>query len=824
MRKLYQTFFIGFCAFLFITPRVGTADNFALAQTSIQTATTPDTAMLTVPRIYGDEFSEASIPFTWDTEESKFRVEENGSYYLEDPITGKRTLLIDAQWLAPTDSATPLKAEALQFSEDRSKVLIFTNTRRVWRHNTRGDYWVLDLAKANTLDNKNLHAKNNTLKNNALTKLGGAEAEEASLMFAKLSPDATQAAFVRGNNLYLEDLTTHKVTPLTTDGGDRYINGTFDWVYEEEFSLADGFRWAPDSKKIAYWQLDTAEEPTFTMIDHLSEKYPVTRQFKYPRAGDKNAAARIGVVSVDRNDEGFSKTKWIQIPGDPSEHYITAVHWIQKSNLYDKLIVQQFNRLQNQMKIYLCDIRNSQKTQVIAFDESRTWIDFEPMHWLKYGNANVFTNGGDFLWQSERTGLRYSYVTDIVWTRNPPSSSLALAGSSLYLIFNKDEVPDQLEVIDFLSWDYEEKENKRRETGFYFSASPENATQKYLYRIALDGSECQRITPKGQDGTHTYRISPDATLAIHKYSRFGVPPIVELIRLPSHDVVRTLTDNRELKEKLSSLKLGKAELFQVTTAENVTMDGWAIYPPDYRSNNSEKYPVIVYVYGEPAGQTVLDQWGEKNYLWHQMLAQRGAVVMSFDNRGTPAPKGREWRQSIYRKLGQIAPKDQADAMRESLKNNPKLDANRVAIWGWSGGGTSTLHAMFQYPDVYQVGVAVAAVADERNYDTIYQERYLGNPAADAAEKEEYRRNSPMTYAHNLKGELLVIHGTADDNCHYQTFDMLIDTLIKHGKQFRMMSYPSRSHGIFERAGTTVHLRTLILDFLTEKLGLKKTEK
>jgi dipeptidyl-peptidase-4 len=193
--------------------------------------------------------------------------------------------------------------------------------------------------------------------------------------------------------------------------------------------------------------------------------------------------------------------------------------------------------------------------------------------------------------------------------------------------------------------------------------------------------------------------------------------------------------------------------------------------------------------------------------------------MSFDNRGTPAPKGRAWRKCIYRKLGLLGPLDQAEAMRVMLDTNPKLDADRVAIWGWSGGGSSTLHAMFQHGDVFKVGIAIAAVPDELNYDTIYQERYMGNPADDAA--EDYRLCSPVTYAKNLTGELLIVHGTTDDNCHYQTFDQLIDTLVKHGKQFRMMSYPSRTHGIFEREGTTLHLRTLMLDFFQEKLQLAK---
>ncbi|MDR1491923.1 MAG: S9 family peptidase [Planctomycetaceae bacterium] len=817
MRKYYPTQLILSYVFFWIF-----AIDFAFAQTSNQAA--PPDAALTVSRIYGgNEFNEASTSFIWDTEGAKFRVEKNGSYFLEDPITAERTLLIDAKWLAPTDAAAPLKPESLQFSKDRLKALIFTNTRRVWRHNTRGDYWALDLAQTDKNDGKkNGHSNNIGGKNPRLTKLGGDDAEEASLMFAKFSPDATQAAYVRGNNLYLENLTTRKITPLTTNGGDRYINGTFDWVYEEEFLLTDGFRWSPDGKKIAYWQLDTEEAPTFAMIDHLSEKYPVIRQFKYPRAGEKNAVARIGVVSVDTKDKNFGKTKWLQLPqrandellpGPPEEHYITDIRWVNHEDWPHYLIVQEMDRLQQHVMWKFVDTNQEGQQELYGIGPGHdpAWIDLPSLYWMKNDSASLHLGGVHWERLFYRADSNYRTIPLIKTIKDRNVVSFPITS-------------DDMDVIDFVSFSY--AEDKKTESGAYFYASPKNATQKYLYHASLtphndhDGVGSQRrITPEGQDGTHTYQISSDATLAIHEYSRFGEPPTVELVRLPSHEVVRTLTDNRGLKEKLRSLKLGKTELFQVTSPENVTMDGWAIYPPNYDSNSDEKHPVIVYVYGEPAGQTVLDQWGGNGYLWSQMLAQRGAVVMSFDNRGTPAPKGREWRKSVYRKLGLIGPKDQADAVREMLKKNPKLDANRVAIWGWSGGGTSTLHAMFQYPDVYQVGVAVAAVADERNYDTIYQERYMGNPATDAA--EDYRLASPITYAQNLKGELLIIHGTTDDNCHYQTFEMLIDVLIKHGKQFRMASYPSRSHGIFEREGTTIHLRTLILDFFTEKLGLSR---
>ncbi|MCL2119130.1 MAG: DPP IV N-terminal domain-containing protein [Planctomycetaceae bacterium] len=733
---------------------------------------------LTVERIYaGSEFNESFSRQTWHTEGATFRVEDGGSIFLEAPITGERDLLVDAKQLTPTGQSGPLSPQTMTFSDDRTKLLLFTNTHRVWRHNTRGDYWVLDL------------------QNDLLHKLGG-DADEASLMFAKFSPDATRVAYVRGNNIYVESLATHEITALTVNGGERFINGTFDWVYEEEFTLTDGFRWSPDSRNIAFWQFDTEGEPVFTMIDHLSEKYPVTQQFKYPRAGDTNAATRVGVVSIETGE-----TVWPEIPGDPRENYITTLHWLEGEAYGDSagqlLIVQQFNRPQNVMTLYCVNLATG-TVQPFLTDRDDAWIDLTPIRWLSGGNR--------FVWQSEQSGWQRLYLTETTFD-----------GTTLQVGKTVPLTPEGIDVIDFAAFDYAIGHHAKTECGVYYYASPDNATQRYLYCVDLAGNNAHRVTPSEFQGTNTYQISPDGQFAVHKYSTFVTPPVTNLVRLPSHEVVRELGDNRALRDKLETLDIGHCELFQVTTASGVTLDGWAIYPPHYDANSPEKHPVIVYVYGEPAGQTVLDRWGDSSYLWHQMLAQHGAVVMSFDNRGTPAPKGREWRKCIYRKLGLLGPLDQAESMRVVLASNPKLDADRVAIWGWSGGGSSTLHAMFQHGDVFQVGIAIAAVADECNYDTIYQERYMGNPAVDAT--EDYRLCSPVTYAKNLTGELLIVHGTTDDNCHYQTFDQLIDTLVKHGKQFRMMSYPSRTHGIFEREGTTLHLRSLMLDFIREKLQL-----
>ena len=670
-----------------------------------------------------------------------------------ETATGKRSVLVGADRLIPAGQTTQLDIEDYSWSADGKKLLVFTNSQRVWRQNTRGDFWALELASGK------------------LTRLGR-DAKPSTLMFAKFSPDGTRAGYVRENNLYVENLADGHVTPLTSDGSRTIINGTFDWVYEEELDLRDGWRWSPDGKSIAYWQLDAEGVRDFYLINDTDDLYPKIIPIQYPKAGTTNSAGRVGAVSA----EGGA-TRWLEVPGDPRNNYIARMNWAASSS---ELVLQQLNRLQNTNRVFIGDVRSGQVKNVLT-DRDDAWVDIQgdDIEWIEDGKR--------FIWVSEQDGWRHVYLVN-------------RDGGSQKLITNGAFDVITVEGVD--------------ETGgwLYYLASPDNATQRYLYRTRLDGQgKAERMTPANQPGTHTYNVSPRAGWAFHTYSTFATLPRTELVRLPEHTVARVLVDNAALKEKLGKLKRPAVEFFQVAVADGVQLDGWIIKPPGF--DPSKKYPILFYVYGEPASQTVLDRWGGARGLWHQMLAQQGYLVASVDNRGTPGPRGRAWRKSIYRQIGSLSSQDQAAATR-AICRWPFVDSSRVAIWGWSGGGEGTLSAIFRYPDVYGTGMAVAPVVDMRYYDTIYQERYMGLPKENA---EDYKRCSPLTYADQLKGNLLVVHGTGDDNVHYQNTEALINALVEANKPFTMMAYPNRSHGISEGKNTTRHVYELLTRYLREKV-------
>jgi dipeptidyl-peptidase-4 len=335
--------------------------------------------------------------------------------------------------------------------------------------------------------------------------------------------------------------------------------------------------------------------------------------------------------------------------------------------------------------------------------------------------------------------------------------------------------------------------------------------------VALEGrNTLELVGPAGQSGVHRCDISPSGQWAFHSFSSLDTPPVTELVKLPAGEPVRVLAGNAALKAKVEGLARNRVEYFRLPIGGGVEVDGWRILPPNF--DPARKYPLLIYVYGEPAGQTVQDSWGGNTYLWHLMLAQQGYIVASFDNRGTPAPRGRAWRKSIYRQVGILASADQAAAARAALAAWPYADRERVGVWGWSGGGSMTLNAMFRYPDLYKTGISVASVPVQRLYDSIYQERYMGLPQEN---EEGFRNGSPITFAKQLRGNLLIVHGTGDDNVHYQGFEMLVNELVAAGKRFDMMSYPNRSHGISEGAGTTLHLYSLFARYLNEKLPVKQ---
>jgi dipeptidyl-peptidase-4 len=370
-----------------------------------------------------------------------------------------------------------------------------------------------------------------------------------------------------------------------------------------------------------------------------------------------------------------------------------------------------------------------------------------------------------------------------------------------------------MQPITFGGWDVISIQLVDTENGWlWFLASPTNATQRYLYRARLDGSSpAERVTPAGQPGTHRYTMSPNGQWAFHTWSQFGIPSTTELVSFPDHQTVRALVDNADLKATVAALDRGESEFFTVNV-NGVELDGWMMKPLDIVPG--QQYPILMYGYTAPAGTTATDSWGGFNYLWHLMLTQKGYIVATVDNRGTPSPKGREFRKVVYRQTGQIASADQSAAVRALLAERSYIDPKRVGAWGWSGGGVYTLNQLFRYPELYSLGMAVAPVTHEKFYDTIYTERYMGLPDENA---DGYEQSAPLTFASGLEGDLLIVHGTGDDNVHYQNTEAVVNELIKHNKAFTMMAYPNRSHGIFEGQGTRRHLWELLTRFLVENM-------
>lgn len=665
--------------------------------------------------------------------------------------SGKRTVLVSASQLIPENAKVPLEISDYQWSNDDTKLLVFTNTKKVWRYHTRGDYWVLDL------------------KTGKLKQLGKS-LPESTLMFAKFSPDASKVGFVSELNIYVENLKTDDIEQLTKDGGENIINGTFDWVYEEELDARDGFRWSPDGENIAYWQSDTKGVGTFYMINNIDSIYSKPIPMPYPKVGTTLSAVKVGVMPATGGE-----TKWFDIPGDPRNNYLARMDFIPNSN---EVMVQQLNRPQNTNKVWVGDI-NSMAINNILTETDEAFLDVhDNIRWLE--DEKYFT------WTSERDGWLHLY-------------KVSRDGKEIQPI-----TKGEFDVVNI--------DNIDTKGGYvYYTASPDNFTQRYLYRSRLDGTgKAERITPANNSGQNSYQISSDAKWAIHTFNNTVTPPEYSLISLPSHKEVRALQDNDELKKKYDALGLNPKEFVKVNIGDDL-LDAWMIKPKNFDA--SKKYPLLIYVYGEPAGSTVQDNWGGGD-LWHHYMADQGYVVMSIDNRGTKTPRGREWRKSIYGQIGILASEDQSKAAKEILKTYDFLDPERVGIWGWSGGGQMTLNCMFRYPEIYKSGLAVSFVSDQRLYDATYQERYMGlledNPKG-------YHDGSPINFAQNLEGNLMIIHGTADDNVHYQTFEMLVDRLIKYNKMFSMMSYPMRSHSISERENTSYHLRETMEKFWKENL-------
>jgi dipeptidyl-peptidase 4 len=695
----------------------------------------------------------------------KSKVKEIVSY---DTASGARHVAVSADQLKPSGATAAIEVESFEWSKDMKHALLYTNSKRVWRENTRGDYWVWDA------DAKSLR------------KLGG-NVPESTLMFAKFSPDGSKAAYVHDRNLYVEDVSVGAITPLTHDESETLINGTSDWVYEEELDVRDGFRWSHDGASIAFWHFDSSPVREYALINNLGGEFrdPVTHipypevgpypkifKYRWPGVGTPNSLVKIGVVGADGGP-----IRWMEVPGDPADHYIPYMEWAGDSN---ELLLQHMNRRQNINDVLLADARTGAVRRVWR-EEDKAWVNKVPdVEWVQKGKA--------FLWPSDRTGWQHIYLIsrDGVQVRQVTRGNFDVMGVAA--VDPQDE------------W-------------LYFYASPGNATQRYLFRTRLDGrGSHERLSPANAAGSHDYNISPDCHWAIHIYSAFSKPPLTDLVALPNHGTKRVLAENGPLRSRIAPLLDARADFFQVKVEGGATLDGWMIKPSDF--DPTRKYPILMNVYGGPAAQTVLDVWRGKMGLFHRALANAGYLIASVDNRGTPAPKGRAWRKAIVNSIGPLVTKDQTAAVKGMGEMYPYIDLSRVAVWGWSGGGSSTLNLMFRSPDVFHVGMAVAPVVDERLYDTIYFERYMGLPQDNP---KVYEEGSAINFAQGLRGKLLLVHGSGDDNVHFANSQLLVDRLIELGKPFDFMQYPNRTHAIMEGKGTRLHLFSLLARFLKANL-------
>ena len=684
-----------------------------------------------------------------------------------DTATGQRQLLIAASELVPPGAKDPLEIENYEWSSDKTRLLVYTNGKRVWRLPTRGDYWVYDRS-AKTL------------------KKIGANFPESTLMFASFSPDGSRVAYVHENNIYVEDPQTGTTTQLTHDGSATIINGTSDWVYEEELDIHDAYRWSPDGKRIAYWQFNTAGVKSYALIYDIGGPYnvvthipypdygvyPVVKEIPYPLPGTPNSSVRVGVVAATGGE-----TKWMQVPGDPANNYIARMDWAENS---DSLVIQHINRRQDTNDVLLADA-NTGAVSTVYSEHDDAWVDVvNDMRWLH--------GGKDFLWVNEKDGWRHVFVISRDGKQVRPITKGAFDVTGVVGVDPKEE------------W-------------LYYEASPDNPTQRYLFRTRLDGSGAPiRVTPANEPGSHNYDISPDFAWALHVYSSFDTPPVTELIRMPDHQIVRVMEDNSALRAKIKDLAQPPVEYTKVDIGGGTVLDAWIIKPANF--DPSKKYPALVYVYGEPAGQTVADRWGGETWLFHRILSHDGYIVMSVDNHGTPAPRGREWRKIIYGAVGVLSSKEQAAGLQALEHMYPYIDSSRIGVWGWSGGGSNTLNLMFRSPDLYKVGMSVAPVPDQRLYDSIYQERFMGLPQDNP---DGYKAASAINFADGLKGHLLIVHSEGDDNVHYQGTELLINRLVELGKPFDFMEYPGRTHGLSEGPGTHYHLYSLLTRYLETNL-------
>jgi dipeptidyl-peptidase-4 len=658
-----------------------------------------------------------------------------------DLASGKKKLFLTGNIRIEYDAQVRYQYKHNIWSPDEKYVLL-TGTLRARRVKTGGNFALLEV------------------KSKKIRELTDTDKPQVNVKF---SPDGKSIAFVRSNNLVLMDLKSGKETQLTYDGQEHVLNGHFDWVYEEEFSIIEGWQWSPDGNYIAYWQIDERRVPEFDIVQYNSLRLNWNRM-RYPKAGDPNSIVKIGVVNIKT-----SKNVWMDI-GTNDDIYIPRIKWLPYGN---KLAILRLNRLQNKIEILTGDVTTGD-TEVIFAETDDKWLEVDDdLTFLKKSNQ--------FLWTSEKDGYKHIYLYD-------------MDGNLVRQVTKGAWEVRKIEAVD-------EKNHV-----IYFTATEKSPLENHLYRIDFDGNNFQRITKT--PGWHSINFSPNFKTYLDTYSQINVPPKIGLFTNTGR-LKKIIVENP--LDILNEYRMSQYDFFTFETTEEVSLNGWMLKPPDFEEN--KKYPVLMYVYGGPGSQTVRNRWGGKRHLWFQLLAQKEYIVVSVDNRGTGA-RGAAFKKITYKNLGNWEVRDQIEAAKY-LASLPYVDKNRIGIFGWSYGGYMSSLSLFRGNEIFRTAVSVAPVTHWKFYDTIYTERYMQTPQLNPW---GYENSTPLAFAKKLKGNLLLIHGTADDNVHFQNTVALVNELIALNKQFDVMFYPGRYHGIREvTKNTQEHIYTLMTNFLLEKL-------
>ncbi|PSQ98317.1 MAG: S9 family peptidase [Bacteroidetes bacterium QS_9_68_14] len=698
--------------------------------------------------------------------------------------TGERERIIDGTTLTPPGVDHPLLIEDYAYGPDEERLLLFTDAERVWRYKTKGYYYRYDLSSG------------------ALTPI--AEREKGFQKFAKLSPSGDRVAFVRERNLFVTDLSSGEETQLTFDGADgEIINGTFDWVYEEEFSLRDGWRWSPSGDRIAFFKLDESQTRDFSLTN-FQTRYPTYKEFRYPKAGEKNSEIKVGVIDMSTVGEEerpaieyFDTQTWSDDYASEDERYeyIARMGWTPEMQGGAKVWMLRLNRDQNRLGLLYGDPQ-SMDVETVLTEQEDSYIDVSGAKINYLAGNDGAGDPGHFVFASENSGYRHLYLHD------------AATGERVRPITGGD-----WEVTGFHGLD---RENGRA----YVTGTRERSTERHLYRVpfsmeaASTAGQATRVTER--PGTHAVDMAPSQDYFIDDFSAADTPPITTLHATPGGERLKVLEGNEDLRERLSGMApLPEPTFTTVPGAGDDRLNAYLVKPTDFDA--SEQYPMLVYVYGGPGVQTVMNRWGGPRELWHKYLADElDVVVASVDNRGTGG-RGKAFQDVPYGQLGVPEAADQQAAARH-FADRSFVDGGRIGIWGWSYGGYLTLLSMLkdQGPQIFDAGMAVAPVTDWRFYDTIYTERYMSTPQKNP---EGYDEGSPINYAENLREEqrLLMAHGDFDDNVHFQNSQQMAAALQEAGKQFEYMVYPGKDHGI-TGGGTRLHLFTMLTDFVRSELA------